>query len=426
MTMAHPAGAASDTESRDERTFVIVGAGLAGAKAAEALLDKGFAGRIVLVGDETEPPYERPPLSKGYLKGSDERDSVFVHPASWYGAHRVDLRLSTTVTGIDPAAHLVLVADGDPIRYDKLLLTTGCRPRPFPGLPDGTAGVHYLRRIGQSDELKATISAASSIVVVGAGWIGLEITAAAREAGVAVTVVEPAELPLLRVLGPEVAQVFADLHRQHEVDLHLGVQISEILVADGRATGVRLEDGKVVSGDAVVIGIGAIPNIDLAAAAGLDVGNGVLVDAGLRSSDPDIFAAGDIANAEHPLINRRIRVEHWANATKQPAVAAASMLGEPATYDELPYFYTDQYDLGMEYVGYIEPGGYDRVVFRGDVPGREFIAFWVSEGRVLAGMNVNVWDVQDELARLVTAGYAGTQVDLEKLADPLDTRSASS
>ena len=278
--------------------------------------------------------------------------------------------------------------------------------------------MHYLRRIGQSDELKATITAAASIVVVGAGWIGLEITAAARAAGARVTVVEPAELPLLRVLGPEVAQVFADLHRQHEVDLHFGVQISEILVVDGRATGVRLEDGRVVGADAVVIGIGALPNTELASAAGLDVDNGVLVDAALRSSDPDIFAAGDIANAEHPLMHRRIRVEHWANATKQPTVAAASMLGDPATYDELPYFYTDQYDLGMEYVGYVESGGYDRVIFRGDVPGREFIAFWVSEGRVLAGMNVNVWDVQDDISRLVTAGYQGRPVDLEKLADP--------
>jgi 3-phenylpropionate/trans-cinnamate dioxygenase ferredoxin reductase subunit len=279
------------------------------------------------------------------------------------------------------------------------------------------AGVHYLRQIGQSDELKAAISAAGSMVVVGAGWIGLEITAAARAAGVAVTVVEPAELPLLRVLGPEVAQVFADLHRQHEVDLRFGASPADIVVADGRATGVRLSDGTFFAADAVVIGIGAIPNTELAVAAGLDVDNGVLVDAGLASSDPDIFAAGDIANAEHPLLRRRIRVEHWANAQKQPAIAAASMLGQAATYAELPYFYTDQYDLGMEYLGYVEPGAYDQVVFRGDLESREFIAFWVADSRVLAGMNVNVWDVQDDIGRLITAGCEGRPVDLAKLAD---------
>ncbi len=419
MSTAQPASAASsDLHAHDDRTFVVVGAGLAGARAVDALRAKGFGGRLVLIGDEAERPYERPPLSKGYLNGVDERDSVFVHPAEWYDDHQVDLRLWTTVTAIDRTSRHVEIATGEPIRYDKLLLATGSRPRLWPGLAENMAGVHYLRRIGQSDVLKATIAASRSLVVIGAGWIGLEIAAAARTAGVAVTVVESADLPLLRVLGPEVAQVFADLHREHEVDLRLGVQIAEIVVTDERATGVRLSDGVLISADAIVIGIGAIPNTELAGTAGLDVDNGVLVDAGLTSSDPDVYAAGDIANAEHPLLGRRIRVEHWANADRQPAIAAGSMLGESAGYDELPYFYTDQYDLGMEYLGYVEPGSYDRVVFRGDVPGREFIAFWTLGGRVLAGMNVNVWDVQDDIKRLVTAGYQGRDVDLSKLADP--------
>ena len=418
MTSAQPATAASsDPRAHDEHTFVVVGAGLAGAKAVEALRQQGFGGQLILIGDETERPYERPPLSKGYLTGSDERDSVFVHPMQWYEENQVDLRLWTTVASVDRSAHLVHLAKGEPVRYDRLLFATGSRPRPFPGLEPDIGGVHYLRRIGDSDRLKETIAAAGSMVVVGAGWIGLEITAAARAAGVAVTVVESADLPLLRVLGPEVAQVFADLHSAHGVDLRFGASIDEIVVDDGRATGIRLADGTLISADAVVVGIGAIPNTELASAAGLDVDNGIRVDATLTSSDPDIFAAGDVANAEHPLLGKRIRVEHWANATKQPAVAAASMLGRSAGYDELPYFFTDQYDLGMEYLGYVDPDGYDEVVFRGDVQAREFIAFWVSAGRVLAGMNVNVWDVQDDIKKLVTAGYQGRSVDLARLAD---------
>ncbi len=418
MTSARPATAASrDPQARDDRTFVVVGAGLAGARAVEALRQQGFGGRLVLFGDETERPYERPPLSKGYLTGADQRESVFVHPADWYDEHHVDLRLRTTVTAIDRTARQVRSAAGEPVGYDKLLIATGSHPRPFPGIDENTAGVHYLRRIGQSDELKSTLEAVKSLIVVGAGWIGLEITAAARTAGVAVTVVESAELPLLRVLGTEVAQVFADLHREHDVDLRLGVQIDEVVVVDGRATGVRLADGTLISADAIIVGIGAAPNTGLATAAGLAVDNGILVDAALMSSDPDIFAVGDVANAEHPVLGGRIRVEHWANADRQPAVAAAAMLGESVEYVELPYFYTDQYDLGMEYSGYVEPGGYDEVVFRGDVKGREFIAFWVSGGRVLAGMNVNVWDVQDDIKNLVTAGYRGRSVDLVKLAD---------
>ena len=418
MTTAQPAGAASsDPSARDDRMFVVIGASLAGAKAVESLREQGFGGRLVLVGDETERPYERPPLSKGYLAGSDERDSVFVHPVDYYDQHGIDLRLWTEVVAIDRAAHLVSVADGDPITYDKLLIATGARPRRFPGATPNLAGVHHLRRLGDADELKRTFAEIGSLVVIGAGWIGLEITAAARAAGVAVTVVEAADLPLLRVLGPEVAEVFADLHRAHDVDLRLGATIDEITSEAGRATGVRLGDGTLVTGDAVVVAIGVDPNTELAATAGLEVDNGIVVDASLQSSDPDIFAAGDVANAAHPLLGKRIRVEHWANARNQPAVAASAMLGRSAEYSALPYFFTDQYDLGMEYVGYVEPGGYDRVVFRGDVSGREFLAFWLSGGRVLAAMNVNIWDVQDDLARLVRAGYRGEPVDVEKLVD---------
>jgi 3-phenylpropionate/trans-cinnamate dioxygenase ferredoxin reductase subunit len=251
--------------------------------------------------------------------------------------------------------------------------------------------------------------------VIGAGWIGLETAAAARAAGVEVTLVEMAELPLLRVLGPEAAQVFASLHRDHGVDLRFGVQVAEITGSGGRADGVRLTDGSHLQADAVIAGIGITPNIQLAETAGLEVRDGIIVDAQLRSSDPDIYAAGDVASAFHPLLGRHIRVEHWANALHQPQAAAKAMLGHDVAYDRVPYFYTDQYDLGMEYAGYVEPGGYDQVIFRGDVNRREFIAFWTREGRVLAGMNVNLWDVNETIQALVRAGQP---VDTDRLADP--------
>jgi 3-phenylpropionate/trans-cinnamate dioxygenase ferredoxin reductase component len=400
-------------------TFVIVGGGLAGAKAAEALREQGFDGRVVLVGLEGHLPYERPPLSKDYLAGKAELDSVFVHGAAWYESHQIELRLGTEVISIDRQARQVELADGSRLEYTKLLLAMGSSPRTL--AVAGADAAHYLRTVDDSTEIRQLISDQASLVVIGAGWIGLEVTAVARQAGARVTVLEFAELPLLRALGPELGQVFAQLHAEHGVDLRFGVQTEEILTSDGRVTGVRLGDGTVIEASAVVVGIGATPNISLAQACGLSVSDGVLVDAALRTSDPDIFAVGDIADALHPTLGRRVRVEHWANALNQPATAAAGMLGNDASYDELPYFYTDQYDLGMEYLGYVEPDGYDRVVYRGDVDGREFIAFWLSsEGRVLAGMNVNVWDVTEPIKALIRSGRA---VDPQRLADgsiPLD------
>jgi 3-phenylpropionate/trans-cinnamate dioxygenase ferredoxin reductase subunit len=319
------------------------------------------------------------------------------------------------VTAIDDGGeHRVRLADGSTIGYDKLLLATGASPRTL-SIPGGTArGVRYLRRIEDCEHIKDAIDTGGRIVVIGAGWIGLEVTAAARQHNVDVTVLETAELPLLRVLGPEIAVVFADLHRAHGVDLRLGVTVSEIIEVDGQVTGVRLGDGTEIAADTVLIGVGAVPNVGLAQEAGLAVDNGIVVDAGLHTSDPDVFAVGDVANAHHPLLGRHIRVEHWANALNQPAAAAAAMLGNDASYDELPYFYTDQYDLGMEYTGYVEPGGYDNVVCRGDLAGREFVAFWLRDNKVLAAMNVNVWDVGDAVKELIRSGRT---VDPGALAD---------
>jgi len=384
-------------------TFVIVGAGLAGAKAAEALRGKNFDGTIVLVGEEHQLPYERPPLSKEFLTGKKTLDDFTVKPRSWYREHEIDLRLGTDVLSLDLSGHIVGLADGTSLGYDKLLLATGSRSRRLP-IPGADAqGVHYLRTVEDAAALDSALTSGDSLAVVGAGWIGMEVAAAARQRGVDVTVVESAALPLLAGLGAENAAVFADLHREHGVDLRTGATVAEITTAGGTATGLRLGDGSQIRADAVLVAVGAQPNIELAQQAGLSTGDGgVLVDAGLRSSDPDIYAVGDIAAAQHPLFGTRIRTEHWANALKQPAVAASGMLGEAAEYTELPYFFTDQYDLGMEYVGYAPH--YARVVFRGDPAGREYTSFWLDDdNRVLAGMNVNIWEGLDDIKALINA-----------------------
>jgi NADPH-dependent 2,4-dienoyl-CoA reductase/sulfur reductase-like enzyme len=389
--------------------IVIVGAGLAGAKAAEALRGRDYTGRLTLIGDETELPYERPPLSKGYLAGQAAFDDAIVHPAEWYEQQQVELRLGARVTAIDRTAREVELADGGRMPYGALLLATGAEPRRLP-LP-GAESALTLRTRADSEAIRATFGAGRRLVVIGGGWIGLEVAAAARGAGTEVTVLEAAALPLLAVLGPEMASVFADLHREQGVDLRLAVAISEI-----SASGVRLADGTEIPADAVVIGVGVRPRTELAEAAGLAVDNGVLVDASLRTSDPAIFAVGDIANHDHPVLGRRVRVEHWAAALNQPAAVAGAMLGGEDAYTELPYFFTDQYDLGMEYIGHATPGSYTRVVTRGDVGKREFVAFWLDEDdRIVAAMNVNVWDVVDEIKPLI---LERTPVDVAKLSAP--------
>ncbi|SPM36663.1 NADPH-dependent 2,4-dienoyl-CoA reductase, sulfur reductase, or a related oxidoreductase [Mycobacterium rhizamassiliense] len=396
-------------------TFVIVGGGLAGAKAAEALRDKGFDGKVVLFADEDHLPYERPPLSKEYLAGKKSLTDFTVQNSQWYNDHNIDVRLECRVAALDAGNRTVALADGTTVAYDKLLLATGSASRrpPIPG--SDAKGVHYLRSYDDAAALNSVLKEGSSLAVVGAGWIGLEVTAAARQRGVNVTVVEAAKQPLAAALGETVGEVFATLHRDHGVDLRLEAKVDEITVAGGAATGLRLGDGSTVDADAVLVAVGARPNVELAERAGLSMGDGgVLVDSSLRTSDADIYAVGDIAAAEHPLFGERIRTEHWANALKQPAVAVDGMLGEPAEYAELPYFFTDQYDLGMEYVGHAPR--FDRVVFRGDVAGREFVAFWLDDAnRVLAGMNVNIWDVLDDVKALIKSQ---SPVDPDKLADP--------
>jgi NADPH-dependent 2,4-dienoyl-CoA reductase/sulfur reductase-like enzyme len=402
-----------------ESTYVIVGASLAGAKAAETLRAEGFDGNIVLLGEEHEFPYERPPLSKGYLLGKEDRSVIFVHDESWYAENAVDLRLGVRVTALDPGAKQVSLDDGGTVAYDRLLLATGAAPRRLNAPGADLDGVLYLRRVGDSERLQAALRGGGRVVTVGGGWIGLEVTAAAREAGCEVTVVEPEPEPLHRQLGPELGAVFAGLHKEHGVVFRTRESVTAFQGSGGKVSAAVTSSGAVLPADHVVVGIGAIPSTGLAADAGLDVGNGVIVDAGLRTSAPDVFAAGDVANAFHPLYGKHIRVEHWANALNGGPAAARSMLDQGISYDAVPYFYSDQYDLGMEAAGVTEPGSYDRVVYRGDLPGREFVAFWLSGGMVVAGMNVNVWDVNDDIQALIRSRRRLDEAHLADLGIPI-------
>jgi 3-phenylpropionate/trans-cinnamate dioxygenase ferredoxin reductase component len=395
-----------------DQTFVIVGASLAGAKAAETLRAEGFAGRVVLIGDDHRRPYERPPLSKDLLLGKGEPAGPYVHEADWYAEHQVDLRLSTTVTAVDRARKVV--SAGEEIGYDRLLLATGSRPRPLPVPGADLGNVLSLRTFDDSERLDGVLKEGIRLTVVGSGWIGLEIAAAARQRGVAVTVVTPDSAPLQRILGDEVAAAFGALHARHGVDFRYGAHVRE-LRGEGTVSAVVLTDGTVLDTDYVLVAIGAAPNIELAAAAGLEVAGGVLVDAYHRTSDPDIFAAGDIAEIQHPFYDRRVRVEHWANALQSGPAAARAMLDRGTPWADLPYFFTDQFELGMEYAGWVAPGTATELVVRGDLAGLEGIVFWTAGGRVVAGMNLNVWDVTDQIQDLIRAGAA---IDPARLADP--------
>lgn len=408
----------SDGTHSSART-VIAGGGLAGAKTAEYLRGQGYEGSILLVGAERHLPYERPPLSKEFLAGSQAQEDFTVHGRSWYTDNDVELRTGVTVGEIDTSQNAAMLSDGSTVSYSSLVLATGSRPARPPIEGADASGVHYLRTVDDAESLVAELTEGTRLAVVGAGWIGLEVAAAARGRGAEVTVVEAADKPLASALGPELGAVFAGLHREHGVDLRLGAKVGAITTEDGAATGLRLGDGEVIRADAVLVAVGARPNIALAENAGIALADGgVRVDSGLRGSAPGVYAVGDIAAAAHPLFAARIRTEHWANALNQPQVAATNILGgdgdgAPAEFANLPYFFSDQYDLGMEYSGY--NAGYSGVVYRGDVIAREFLAFWVDDSsRVLAGMNVNIWDRTEDIQALVSAR---TPVDTAKLAD---------
>ncbi len=395
------------------KTVVIVGAGLAGAKAAETLRDEGFAGRVVLLGAERERPYDRPPLSKDYLRGAADHETVFVHDEDFYDEHGIELRTGETVLAIDRAGSAVLLGARERLVYDRLLLATGARPRRLT-LPGAELdGVCELRTLADSDALRERLNGARRVAIVGAGWIGCEVAASARRMGLEVTLIEPAWLPLQRALGPRLGEFYRDLHAEHGVRMLLGHGVAGF---EGKLGGaihtVRLDDGTRVACDFAVVGVGVMPRDELARRSGIETADGILVDEHLQASTANVFAAGDVARAYHPLLQRSLRAEHWANALHQGPAAARNMLGAHEAYQRLPYFYSDQYDVEMEYTGHAAE--WDDVVIRGDLAAREFIAFWLRAGRVRAAMNVNVRGRTQEIEAII---QAGEPVDRRRLAD---------
>lgn len=403
--------------STQTRTIVIVGAGLTGAKAAETLREEGFDGRVVLIGDESERPYERPPLTKDYLRGESPREKAYVHPEAFYREHEIELMTGTAVTALHPARSRVTLDDGRELAYDRLLLATGAEPRRISIAGAELSGVHYLRTLADCDALREHLDPAGSVVVIGAGWIGAEFAASARQRGAEVTVIQPGSVPLERVLGADVGAIYRDVHLEHGVRLFTGAGV-ERFEGDGAVQQVRTSDGTAIECDFVVVGIGVAPRAALAQAASLRIDNGILVDQALATSAPDVYAAGDVANAWHPFYARHVRVEHWANALHQGPAAARAMLGQEVVYDRIPYFFSDQYDVGMEYSGFATE--WDDVVFRGDPAGREFIAFWLQNERVVAGMNVNVWDVNEHVQALIRSRQPVNPAALADIDTPLD------
>jgi 3-phenylpropionate/trans-cinnamate dioxygenase ferredoxin reductase subunit len=384
--------------STQAQTIAIVGASLTGAKAAQELRDQGFDGRVVLIGDEHELPYERPPLTKDYLRDEQPREKTRVHEEGFYAQHDIELLTGVTVTAIKPSEQRI-VADGDKeFGYDRLLIATGAEPRKIEIAGADLDGVHYLRTLADCDALRQRLAAGGKVIVIGAGWIGAEFAASARQRGLEVTIIEPATVPLERVLGNELGTFYRDVHETHGVEMRMqtGVQAFE---GSRSVTAVRTNDGQSIACDFVVVGVGVTPRAQLATAAGAKIENGIVVNQQLRTSLPDIFAAGDVANAWHPFFKRNIRVEHWANALNQGPAAAQAMLGQDVAYDRIPYFFSDQYEIGMEYSGYATE--WDEVIYRGAISGGEFIAFWLKDQRVIAGMNVNVWDVNEDVQRLI-------------------------
>jgi 3-phenylpropionate/trans-cinnamate dioxygenase ferredoxin reductase subunit len=401
-----------------ERTFIIIGASLTGAKAAEELRTQGFDGPLLLIGSESERPYERPPLTKDYLRGESEREKSYVHEQGFYEDHQILLETDSTVTGIDPGRSRVTLADGRVYDYDRLLLATGAEPRRISIAGAELGGVHYLRTLQDCDALRTRLETGGRVVVVGAGWIGSEFAASARQRGLEVTIVDPLALPNERIFGAEIGAFYRDVHAQHGIELLLGEGV-DAFEGDGAVKLVRTTSGRMLECDFAVVGIGVAPRVRLASDAGLEVDNGIVVDEKLQTSAPNVFAAGDAANAWHPFYRQRIRVEHWANALNQGPAAARAMLGEQVSYDRVPYFFSDQYEVGMEYSGYATE--WDQVVFRGERDSGEFVAFWLREERVLAGMNVNVWDVHEHIQALIRSRQT---VDVAALSDrdtPLDS-----
>jgi 3-phenylpropionate/trans-cinnamate dioxygenase ferredoxin reductase subunit len=391
--------------------IVIVGAGMAGGRAAESLRKEGYAGSITLVGQEPDRPYSRPPLSKGYFRGEKERSTVYIHPESFYTENQIDFRAGTAATAIDPGARDVTLEDGSRLAFDRLLMATGAHPRHL-AVPGGDLpGTHVLRTISDADAIRAELGDANRIVVIGGSWIACEVAASLRTLDRPVTLIVPRRTPLEAVVGRRVGEVYRDLHAENGVDLRLRTKATRILGTD-RVTGVELDNGELVSADLVVMGVGVEPNVALARDAGLAVSEGVEVDATLESTIPGIFAAGDVAAAWHPFFSRRLRIEHVSNARLQGLAVGALLLGGGEPFDKLPSFYSDQYGIALQYTGYGDPR--DEVVVRGRLEERRFTAFMLEGGRVAATITVGRPDPALDVEALIRSRAV---VDPAVLAD---------
>lgn len=390
---------------------------MAAGQMAVQLRKAGYAGEVTIFEDEPEFPYERPPLSKGYLQGSEERSSIFVRPESWYADNSVTVRTGTRVEKISPQQQTVTLADGTQVGYDQLVLATGSTPRTLPLKGADLEGVYSLRTVADADALADQLrGGGKNLVLIGSGWIGMEVAATARTLGNSVTILERGDVPLVAALGPDLGKRFQAMHESHGVKFVMGANV-EGIEGKVRADGVRV-NGEVIPADLVLIGVGATPNVSLAEDAGIAVDNGVLVDGSMETSVPGIYAIGDIANVDHPLAGRRIRTEHWETARATGKAAALAVAGEEVPFDAIPYFYTDQYGLGMELSGWPHLMGDADIVFRGSPDATEtgeYVVFWVKDGQVVAGMNVNIWDVNQQVQDLI---HSGAVVDLQRLQDP--------
>lgn len=398
-----------------EPVFIIIGGGEAGGTAVQTLREEGFDGQIVLIAAERHLPYERPALSKSYLKGDPYTSEGSLRDQQWYDDHRIDLRLGRRAVSLNRPRHEVLLDDETTLHYDKLLIATGAQPRRLEVPGAELAGVHHLRTLEDSDALASALDATPEVVVVGAGWIGLEVAAIARAKGCTVTVVEPNDMALQASMGACMGGFFTDLHRGHGVTFAFGRGVTGIRGTD-TVQAALTSDGGELPADLVVVGIGVQPDVSLLENDLLADDGGVNVDPQMRTQDPDLFAAGDIASVANPFYGRRIRVEHWANALMDGQIAARSMLGQSSEFDPVPFFFSDQYDIGMEYAGWVNAAAAGEPVIRGDLQAHTFYAFWLANGEVRAGMHVNGWDEGIKPVQELIRHHV--QVDPGRLADP--------
>jgi 3-phenylpropionate/trans-cinnamate dioxygenase ferredoxin reductase subunit len=368
------------------QTFVIVGANLTGGAAVSTLRDQGFDGRIVLIGDEIHPPYERPPLSKGYLRGQESFEDTLLRPREWYEQNDVDLLLGKTASRIDPADRVVEVDDGDRISYDRVLVATGGRNRHLPVPGGDLEGVRYLRTVEDSDAIRSEAQPGRKAAVVGAGFIGCEVAASLRSLDVEVEVVEIFEVPLVRVVGPEIGRLYESIHRDHGVRFHFDESV-ERFEGTGRVEAIVTSKKNRIECDFAVVGVGIRPATEVVEGSGVEVGNGIIVDQFCRTNVDGVYAAGDVANHEHPLFQRQMRVEHWDNALKQGAAAARNMMGTEASFADPHWFWSDQYDVNLQYMGFATE--WDELVVRGSLEDRNFVGFYVKDGIVDAVVGMN-------------------------------------